>query len=504
MLRYVEPKRSALMLCWLWRLRTRLIDTALTISNDLVAGLLRRAKNSAEREIQWRQKRVGPVLQLCREVVLLLLDKTVPDAQVRAEIRRRYSEELLQSLSEECEVLGRSMDRLYVDELRRRYSYARRFAPRLLESFVLRTTGPEEPVLKAVEYLRDCNNETRKFDQTEAPIDFVPTRWRPLVCPEPGKVDRALWEICLLEQLRQGLKSGQAQVPHSRSFQPVESYLLEREQWEREKITISQEHNLPLSFEAHWPKLETLLKENLRALDENVPQNPKLEIHEDQFHVARLEKLATPKSARELKRRIQRMLQLRHLPDLLQEVQGWTNFLSAFTRASTGRPITGEDIAERLKLLTCLIAEGCIIGLTQMALHGPGLTYDKLEETHFNYIREETLQLAAAALVNFHLSQWLPAAWGQGFTSSSDARMYGVPARALNATYHPHYFASAGRGIGVYTHVSDLWIPFYTQVITCHVRQAPYMLDGLLYHGTRLEPKERYTDTHGFTNLDTR
>jgi hypothetical protein len=32
--------------------------------------------------------------------------------------------------------------------------------------------------------------------------------------------------------------------------------------------------------------------------------------------------------------------------------------------------------------------------------------------------------------------------WGQGFTSSSDARMYGVPAHALNATYHPHYFAS--------------------------------------------------------------
>ncbi|MCI0421339.1 MAG: Tn3 family transposase [Acidobacteria bacterium] len=155
-----------------------------------------------------------------------------------------------------------------------------------------------------------------------------------------------------------------------------------------------------------------------------MPGNPKLEIHEDQFHLARLEKLATPKSARELKRRIQRMLQPRRLPDLLQEVQGWTNFLGAFTRASTGRPITGEDIAEQLKLLTCLIAEGCNIGLTQMALHGPGLTYDQLEETHFNYIREETLQLAAAALVNFHLSQWLPAAWGHGFTSSSDARMY--------------------------------------------------------------------------------
>ena len=53
----------------------------------------------------------------------------------------------------------------------------------------------------------------------------------------------------------------------------------------------------------------------------------------------------------------------------------------------------------------------------------------------------------------------------------------------------------------MYTHVSDLWIPFYTQVITCHVRQAPYILDGLLYHATHLEPREHYTDTHGYTEL---
>jgi TnpA family transposase len=58
--------------------------------------------------------------------------------------------------------------------------------------------------------------------------------------------------------------------------------------------------------------------------------------------------------------------------------------------------------------------------------------------------------------------------------------VYGVPLRALNATFHPKYFASAGRGLGVYTHVSDLWRPFYTQVIPRHVRQAPYILDGLL------------------------
>jgi TnpA family transposase len=67
--------------------------------------------------------------------------------------------------------------------------------------------------------------------------------------------------------------------------------------------------------------------------------------------------------------------------------------------------------------------------------------------------------------------------------------------------FAPQYFASAGRGVAVYTHVSALWMPFYKQVITCHVRQAPYLLDGLLQHGTRRNPREHYTDTHGYTVL---
>lgn len=195
------------------------------------------------------------------------------------------------------------------------------------------------------------------------------------------------------------------------------------------------------------------------------------------------------------------MLQRRHLSDLLLETQGWSGFLAAFTRVTSGRPITQADLSEQITLLACLIAEGCNIGLSDMAVACPGLDFDHLEEVYATYIREETLAQATATLVNFQFRQPLAEAWGQGTTSSSDARVYGVPVRALNAPFHPKYFAAAGRGISVYTHVSDLWIPFYTQVITCHVRQAPYILDGLLYHATHLEPREHYTDTHGYTEL---
>jgi TnpA family transposase len=497
--RFRESKRLALLLCWLWRLRTELVDTALTIGNDLIAGVLRRAKHSFEKTRQQQQRRMEEALKLCGEVMTLLLDQEIPDERVRAEIFQLYSRDRIAGLEAECQALATPAQQAYVGELRKRYSYVRQFSPRLLDAFTLRAVVPDEPLLKAVEYLRERNKKGQRGADDQAPLDFVPASWRPMVCPQAGVVDRAVWEICLLNSLSQALKSGNVNVPHSRAFQPLETYLLDREQWAKQKAEFAS--HLPLDYDEHWPRVKALLSEQLRLLDEDFPNNEHLQLRDGEFHLDRLEKLATPETARTLKNRMRQMIQRRHLSDLLLEVQGWTNFLSAFTRLNSGRPITEADTAEQIRLLACLIAEGCNISLNDMTIIGPGVSYEQLEETQANYLRPETLQRATARLVNFHLRQPLAQAWGQGLTSSSDAQVYAVPVRALNATFHPKYFASAGRGVAVYTHVSDLWIPFYTQVITCHVRQAPYILDGLLYHTTHLQPTEHFTDTHGYTDL---
>jgi hypothetical protein len=38
--------------------------------------------------------------------------------------------------------------------------------------------------------------------------------------------------------------------------------------------------------------------------------------------------------------------------------------------------------------------------------------------------------------------------------------------------------------------------------IECTERDAPYVLDGLLYHESDLDPEEHYTDTHGYVELN--
>ncbi|WP_215765014.1 Tn3 family transposase, partial [Gluconobacter sp. P1D12_c] len=46
-------------------------------------------------------------------------------------------------------------------------------------------------------------------------------------------------------------------------------------------------------------------------------------------------------------------------------------------------------------------------------------------------------------------------------------------------------------------HISDQYDPFSTRVIAATAGEAPYVLDGLLYHANGLSIEEHYTDTGG-------
>ena len=52
-------------------------------------------------------------------------------------------------------------------------------------------------------------------------------------------------------------------------------------------------------------------------------------------------------------------------------------------------------------------------------------------------------------------------------------------------------------GLGFYTHVSDQHGPYSVRVMSATSHEAPYVLDGLLHHGTGLRIGTHYTDTGG-------
>jgi TnpA family transposase len=134
-----------------------------------------------------------------------------------------------------------------------------------------------------------------------------------------------------------------------------------------------------------------------------------------------------------------------------------------------------------------------------MAESCPGATYAKLSWLQAWHIRDEAYSAALAELVNEQHKHPFAAHWGDGTTSSSDGQRFRSGGHCESTgRVNPKYGSEPG--VQFYTHISDQYAPFHTRVINVGIRDATYVLDGLLYHESDLRIQEHYTDTSGFTD----
>ena len=126
-------------------------------------------------------------VQLFRELARLVLDPTVGDAELRSTIYRRIPAEVLQRAVEESDHIIRPLDDSYFDFLASRYSYLRQFAPAFLDAFDFQSNVQPDPLLEAVRLLRRLNAEHRRTIPEDAPLSFVPAKWRTYVIDAQGR-----------------------------------------------------------------------------------------------------------------------------------------------------------------------------------------------------------------------------------------------------------------------------------------------------------------------------
>ena len=124
-----------------------------------------------------------------------------------------------------------------------------------------------------------------------------------------------------------------------------------------------------------------------------------------------------------------------------------------------------------------------------------------LRNVFSNYIREDTLSAANACIVNAHHLLPLSSVHGGGSFSSSDGQRFKITADSLLASHYPRYYGYYEKALSVYTHMSDQLSVYSTLAISCGVREALYVLDGILRNNTILLPRAHTTDTHGYTEI---
>jgi TnpA family transposase len=491
-----EGRRYPILLAFLHQSLIDLTDEVLDVFDGCLAETAARAGRELDEFRKAAARTTHNKLRLFRDLGRLVLDATVSDTELRTTIYRRIPPERLYTAVKECEELIRPLDESAFEFLERRYSYLRQFAPAFLEAFAFRSPLAYDPLLEAIELLRHLNADHRRTVPGEAPLGFIPLKWRSHVLDPEGRIDRHAYEWCVLWELRGALRAGNLWVDHSRRYANPETYLIPRERWPSLRLEVYQQLHLPVEgatqLDARAAELEALLG----RVDQLLARNGRVRIEQGELIVSPLEAEERPASAVALEQHLDQRLPHVDLSELLIEVDRWTRFSQHFTHAGGSAPRSPDFLRH---LYAAILAQGCNIGLTKMAQIAD-LSYDRLAWCTTWYLREDTLKAAMAAIVNFQYHQPLSHRWGGGTLSSSDGQRFPVAGKVRNAVALPRYFGY-GRGVTFYTWTSDQFSQYGTKVIPATVRDATYVLDEILDNETELPIVEHTTDTAGYTEL---
>jgi TnpA family transposase len=494
--RMIEERRYPLLVAFLRQSLVDVADEAIDQFDRCLADAHQHARRELDEARTAAARATNEMVQLLGELGRVVLDPTVRDAQLRNAIYRRIPAPRLRKAIEDAARIVRPYDDHGLDFFRTRYGHLRRFVPAFLAAFSFRSNAEAGPLLEALDLIRQREGRRGQSLPRSTAVAFVPARWRPYVIDGEGRIDRAYFELCALDELRAALRAGDVWLDSSRRYSDPETYLIPKDRWPDLRVEVCRQLQVADEGTQRLTQREAELETLLDRIDPLLAGDSGVRMEGGDLVVPRLEAEERPESVAALERLIDERLPRVELSELLVEVDGWTQFSGCFEHAG-GREPRGRDLTRHL--YAAILAQGCNLGLTRMAQISDR-TYDHLAWCTTWYLREETLRAAVAAVVNHQHRQPLSRHWGGGTLSSSDGQRFPAAGKVRNATALPRYFGY-GRGVTFYTWTSDQFSQYGTKVIPATVRDATYVLDEILDNETELTILEHTTDTAGYTEI---
>lgn len=438
-----KTRRYPILLAFLAQLHEEVLDELV----ELFDRLLYNVSSRADRKLKEIRQEVALLacdkIKLLQELVQILIDPKVPDAELRKAIYEFLPETKLRVTFDECERINEPLDESFFKLIGDRYSYLRQFIPTFLNALPLDGNAETEGLRKAIETLRELNESGKRRIPDDAPVDFVDAKRWNYVFDDQERIVKKYYELCILFELRAKLRSGDIWVEGSRRYARLDSYLIPAEDWSEMRPAVCELLNLPedgaVRLQLRQAELQELYIQFDRFFDELVKKHKKkiqkaenlpdyydpaehlerkidIRMENGKMIVTKLPGEQISPTSEALKKEVSDRLPEIELTDLLIEVDGWTHFSRHFTHPNGNEPRSVDSLHH---CYASILAQACNFGFMQMQRMS-GLTYRKMAWYSTWYLREETLKAAFSELVNFHSRLPLTALWGGGTLSSSD------------------------------------------------------------------------------------
>ena len=206
----------------------------------------------------------------------------------------------------------------------------------MLEILPFYAISGTDSLLQAINLLREMNQKgTRKLPDNP-PTQFIKKRWHKLIYTDEG-IDIRYYELCVLSELKNALRSGDIWVQGSRQFKAFDEYLIPKDSFQ----TLLHNQVLPIDIDTDC---KTYLANRLDLLSQELKQTNKL-AKADKLPEATIRantglkitplEAILPESAQALITQVASMLPHIKITELLLEVDDWTDFSQAFTHLKT-------------------------------------------------------------------------------------------------------------------------------------------------------------------------
>jgi len=501
----IPPHRYAAITCFLYQTYRDTIDQIVDMYDKLINKVYNWAQDDLDEAIKRKRRSIQRVLDMFTTMGEILLDEGVSDECLRDIFFNRFSQAELTERVEQSKEWTTGRNSHVFHGVVRRFTYLRQFSKSLIENLEFESSQGESSQLKltslldAIETLKEMNKSGKRSLPSEASVAFVPDKLRVFVGIN-GELDKRAWECALLKVLRDEIKSGNLAVTYSKRFRKFDDFFISTAKWQNMRESLFDAAGLPSNPQEVRTHLAKRLNQAYDSFLESQPSNTYARVEQDgwRLSVDPTQKLAPQEEdkLKQLKKWLKKHMRSTRLPELLIEVDNELRFTQYLMPPTSSETRCVPDVCSAL---IAVIANGCNVGPHNMSRMVKGVSYSQIQRITDWQLTEENQRGALASVVNAIANLDTSQIWGQGKTSASDGQRFAFRRRVLQQTYSTKFSDFA---LEFYSFVADNYAPFYSMPIECTDRDAPFVLDGLLYNESDLELEEHYTDTHGYTEIN--